>query len=95
MGNAFLTTKQLRLETLKNSSQNVRDWFNIFDIQTLQYTYEQKGFEVVKWFEDIALHFWKMMPSNNRHDYKQIQEYIIGKFSSSDHHFHAKSSSFV
>ena len=92
MGNAFLTTKQLRLETLKNSSQNVRDWFNKFDIQTLQYTYDQKGFEVVKWFEDTALHFWKMMPSDNCHDYKQIQEYIIGKFSPSDHHFHAKSS---
>jgi hypothetical protein len=92
MGNAFLTTKQLRLDTLKNSSQNVRDWFNKFDIQTLQYSYEQKGFEVVKWFEDTALHFWKMMPNDTCHDYKQIQAYIIKKFSPSDHHFHAKSS---
>jgi hypothetical protein len=46
----------------------------------------------VKWFEDTALHFWKMMPSDNCHVYTQIQEYIIGKFSPSDHHFHAKSS---
>jgi hypothetical protein len=90
MGNAFLTTKQLRLDTLKSSSQNVRDWFNKFYIQTLQYSYEQKGFEVVKWLEDTALHFWKMMPNDTCHDYKQIQAYIIEKFSPSDQHFHAK-----
>jgi hypothetical protein len=71
----------------------VRDWFNKFDIQTLQYTYDQKGFEVVKWFEDTPLHFWKMMISDNCHDYTQIQEYIIGKLAhqtitfTQNHHF--------
>jgi hypothetical protein len=33
-----------------------------------------------------------MMPSDTSHDYKKIQEYLIKKFSPTDHHFHAKSS---
>jgi hypothetical protein len=55
---AFLSTKPLRLETLKNTSQNIRDWFHKFEIQTVQYDTQQKGYEVIKWLEDFALHFW-------------------------------------
>ena len=50
---AFLSTKPLRLETLKNTSQNIRDWFHKFEIQTFQYDNQQKGYEVIKWFEDL------------------------------------------
>jgi hypothetical protein len=46
IGQAFVSKKPLR-------SQNIRDWFRKFEIQTFQYDNQQKGYEVIKWFEDL------------------------------------------
>ena len=92
MGNAFLSNKPLRLDTLKNPTQNVREWFNKFEIQTVQYDTTQKGFEVIKWIEDTAFHYWQMMPPHQRYNYIYIKEHLIKKFTSPDQYFHSKAS---
>jgi hypothetical protein len=90
MGHAFYSTKPLRLETIKNASQNVRDWFHKFEIQTVQYDTQQKGYEVIKWLEVTALHFWSMIPSSQSYNYIHIKEHLIKKFMSTDQYFHSK-----
>jgi hypothetical protein len=66
IGHAFFSKKPLRLETLKNTSQNIRDWFHKFEIQTVQYDTQQKGYEV-------------MMPSSQRYNYIHIKDIDILK----------------
>ena len=84
------TTRRLRLDSLKNSNQDVQEWFNKFERQTAKWPYEEKGYEVAAWFEETALKYWEMMQDQNKYDYNKIKELLLKKFRAVDCVFEAK-----
>lgn len=46
--------RQLRLDTLKDTSQDVITWFKKFEEQTPRWIEEERGETVISWFEDYA-----------------------------------------
>jgi hypothetical protein len=85
------TNKLLRIETLKNDSQDAHEWFNKFERQTAQWTDEDRGYEVTCWFSDNALRIWELMPELHKEDYYEIKAAIIKKFRAEDHVYKSKS----
>jgi hypothetical protein len=74
------TTRRLRLDSLKNSNQDVQEWFNKFERQTAKWPYEEKDYEVAAWVEETALKYWEMMQDQNKYDYNKIKELLLKKF---------------
>ena len=68
------SNKQLRLETLKNDSQDIQEWFSKYERQTTQWSDEERGHDVPAWFEDSALRFWELMNTNDRYNYENIKK---------------------
>lgn len=77
MATALHSTKRIpRVATQKNSSQNIQDWFENFEIQTARYSEIERGQEVPIWFEDLAQEALKMMP-DDKFSYKHIKAYML------------------
>ena len=51
-------------EALRVSTQNVIEWFERFESQTAKWTNEDRGYEVVAFFEDMAFEKYKMLKNN-------------------------------
>ena len=68
--------KPVRIESLRSSSQNVTEWFERFESQTAKWTNEDRGYEVVSFFEEMAFEKYKMLTSN-KHDYAEIKKHMI------------------
>jgi hypothetical protein len=45
--NIAKASKNLRIETLKDNKQDIQEWFKKFEIQTSQWSEDEKGHEVV------------------------------------------------
>lgn len=68
--------KQLRLETLRDSSQDVITWFETFEFQTPKWSDEERAETVRTWFEDYAMEKYRQMKSNKL-SYQAIKKYMI------------------
>ena len=79
------SNKQLRLETLKNDSQDIQEWFSKYERQTTQWSDEERGHDVPAWFEDSALRFWELMNTSDRYNYENIKKTLIRKFRADDY----------
>ena len=88
--NSFLSVKSLRIESLRSSSQNVKDWFDKFDRQTAKWSVEDKCNELPIWLEDAALRYWEMLDSISKTNYEKIKRYLINKLTPNDSDFFAK-----
>ena len=73
----------LKIETLKNRSQNVTNWFRQFEIHTRGWKDEIRGLEVAKYFEGIALQKYELM-TENEVEYGYVKKHMIDQLQSSD-----------
>ncbi|RNA15425.1 hypothetical protein BpHYR1_019283, partial [Brachionus plicatilis] len=74
-----LQNKNFRLETLRDSSQDVTLWFERFELQTPEWTDETRAIQVVTLFEDDALQKFRQM-KNGKSSYSKIKENHIRNF---------------
>ena len=81
------SNKKLRIETLKNDTQDIQEWFDKFERQTNQWTDADRGSEVPVFFEDAALRYWEIMPEKHKNDYYEVKHYLLKKFRAEDHVF--------
>ena len=65
------TKDQVRIESLKNDSQDVQEWFGKFERQTAMYTGEEQGLEIVKWLEETALRCWDLINESDKRNFKK------------------------
>ena len=84
------TNKRLRIETLKNSTQDVQEWFGKFERQTVLWQEQEKGHEIPSWLEDNALRYWELIPNEEKYNYSKIKETLLNKFRTTDSSFQAK-----
>ncbi|RNA05712.1 hypothetical protein BpHYR1_018585, partial [Brachionus plicatilis] len=76
-----ILNRSIRIETLRNGTQNVRDWFERFELQTSRWEDEERHHEVVGILEGLALEKLKLM--TNRKDYRSIKDHLINNLSAS------------
>ena len=81
------SNKKLRIEALKNDTQDIQEWFDKFERQTNQWMDEDRGSEVPAFFEDAALRYWKIIPEKQKNDYYEVKHYLLKKFRTEDHVF--------
>ena len=74
-----LQNKNFRLETLRDSSQDVTLWFERFELQTPGWTDETRAMQVVTLFEDDALQKFRQM-INGKTSYFKIKDNLIRNF---------------
>ena len=89
LAESIAENRPIRIETLKSAKQRVKLWFEKFEIQKTRWSYENKGKEVVMFFEDAALNTWELM-TEDIFDYEAIKQHMIEKFNPSDHLFKIK-----
>ena len=80
--NIAKASKNLRIETLKDNKQDIQEWFKKFEIQTSQWSEDEKGHEVVSWLESSAFHYWELLPEKKKFNYKEIKSHLLQKISS-------------
>ena len=78
------TKDQVRIESLKNDSQDVQEWFGKFERQTAMYTEEEQGLEIAKWLEETALRCWELMNESDKQNYKKVKKTILKNFRAED-----------
>ena len=76
-----ILNRSIRIETLRNGSQNVRAWFERFELQTSRWDDEERRHEVVSLLEGLALEKFKLMTDSK--EYKTIKDHLIKNLSSS------------
>jgi uncharacterized protein YegP (UPF0339 family) len=86
-----LNKPNLRIETLKSSSQNPTNWFDQFEILTKKWDSRTRGLEVASYFEDIALQKYKLMRKEESENYEKIREFMIQRLRPANHQFVVKS----
>lgn len=69
----------IRIENLKNHSQNVHEWFSRFETQTIDWSDEERGRIVPCFFEDEAIKTHSMIPIENALDYGKVKDYVCKK----------------
>lgn len=74
-----IQNKQFRIETLRDSSQDVTLWFERFELQTPGWTDEARSSQVVSLFEDDALQKFRLMKTN-KSSYLAIKRNLITNF---------------
>lgn len=79
--------KEVKIENLRNASQNVVDWFKRFENQTQRWTDEDRGLEVACFFEDLAFTKYDLMVVTEKHDYNAIKKSLIKAFQPKDFAF--------
>jgi hypothetical protein len=88
--NIAKASKNLRIETLKDNKQDIQEWFKKFEIQTSQWSEDEKGHEVVSWLESSAFHYWELLPEKKKFNYKEIKSHLLQKFRACDSIYLAK-----
>lgn len=77
---SHLSRTEIRIENLKNASQNIFEWFTRFEIQTSRWTDKDRGLEVPCYFEDIALSKYQLINPQDRFNYQVIKKHMIEVF---------------
>ena len=95
MSTAVNEQKPIQMDILKNSRQNVVEWFERFDRQTILWDTVHKGPEVTKHLEASALYFWDQMHSDDKYDYKCIRDHLIDKLGPTDRTFSVKADFYI
>ena len=75
---------------MKNSNQNIRDWFENFDRHTRHWDDQSKLNEVVTWFDDNVLRTYELLKDNEKSSYGTLKKYMMNKLKPSDSSFRAK-----
>ena len=75
-----LNKPSLRIESLSSKYQDVIDWFETFEIQTMRWTDDMRGFEVASYFDNAAREQYKKMDPYKRTNYQEIRKYMIQNF---------------
>lgn len=70
----------LRIESLTSKYQDVIDWFETFEIQTMRWTDEMRGYEVASYFDKAAREQYREMDPSKRTNYQEIRKYMIQNF---------------
>jgi hypothetical protein len=68
--------KDVKIETLKFPSQNVVDWFEKFELLTTRWSNKERGYEVVRYLEEIALTKYQLLKTD-KFDYEKIKDHLI------------------
>lgn len=84
MAHSMQISQPLRIDSLKNSTQNVRTWFEDFERHTIQWNKNDKGFKVPTYFDDVAVRKWRLMVEKDKYNYEAIKKYMISKLQSRD-----------
>ena len=77
--------QDVRLESLKNANQNVKEWFRRFEIQTIDWSEEDRGRIVPCFFEESALNKFDQMNIFDQNKYSTIKTHLITAFTAPDH----------
>lgn len=82
---------QLRIEPLKDSTQNVTSWFKIYELHTKTWSNKERGIEIGKYFEGLALQKYQLLTDDNN-DYEKIKKHMIKLLQPSNNLFNIKAS---
>ena len=77
--------QEVKLESLKNANQNTKEWFRRFEIQTVDWSDEDRGRIVPCFFEEVALNKFDQMNRVDQGYYSRIKDHLISSFAGSDH----------
>jgi hypothetical protein len=66
----------LRIDPLRDSSQEIISWFKKFEIQTMGWNDSERGYKILAYLDDDALNKYSEM-SENIESYSAIKEYLI------------------
>ena len=72
--------QEIRIESLKNKSQDVKDWFSRFELQTARWSDGDRSEAVPCFFEELALQKFKLMNDIDKAYYTRIKEHIVASF---------------
>jgi hypothetical protein len=65
--------RKVKMETLKNSKQNVLEWFRSFERQTARWSNDDKAEELISWLSDSAAQLWETMCERDKYNYTKIK----------------------
>ncbi|CAF1004147.1 unnamed protein product [Brachionus calyciflorus] len=71
--------KPIRIETLRTSSQDVTEWFERFESQTVKWDSDDRASQVVSFFEDMAFEKYKIM-TDGKNDFTRIKQHNINLY---------------
>lgn len=74
----------IHIETLKGEHQNIKMWFERFEIQTNSWSNSERGTYIPVLFEGRAIRLWQMMAETDKYDYYKIKSYLMDNFKPSD-----------
>lgn len=77
-----LTTKQqptapISIEPLKSGNQDVHEWFDTYERNTGDWTYEQTGKKLPAYLREQAVQYWRDLDENDRFDYGKIKRHLL------------------
>lgn len=76
LATSLAQNKLLKIDSLKYPTQNVVSWFERFELLTTRWTEEDRGYEVVSYFEEIALQKYQLLRSDE-FNYQEIKKHMI------------------
>jgi hypothetical protein len=84
---AIVEQRNIHIDKLKSSDQNVVECFQTFDRLTIRWSPKIKGEEVTRWIEGSALYYSEIMDESYKYDYDHIREHLIEKMGPTDRWF--------
>jgi hypothetical protein len=88
ISSAMKEKPQLRIEPLKDSTQNVTSWFKIYELHTKTWSNKERGIEIGKYFEGLALQKYQLLTN----DKEKIKKHMIKLLQPSNNLFNIKAS---
>ena len=75
----YHSRSEIHIEKLRSQSQNVREWFRRFELQTVRWSNEDRGLDVACFFEEVALCSYELIEEELCHDYEYIKLHMIDR----------------
>lgn len=77
LASSITYSRPLRINTLRNNTQSVKTWFELFERQTADRSDADKAKELPLWLEDKALRLWELADTTKKNDYQALKKSII------------------
>jgi hypothetical protein len=88
--NSIIEQKAILIDKLRSKEQNVVEWFDTFDRQTVRWSSDSKGAEVTRHLEESALYYWNMLDNSRKYNYDHVRSHLIEKMGPADQAFTTK-----
>jgi hypothetical protein len=72
----------ISIEPLKNGNQDAHEWFDTYERNTGDWTYEQRGMKLPAYLREQAVQYWRDLNETDRYDYRRIKQHLLEHFPS-------------